>query len=117
MCADEDREKEIGARILPVDYSSAVNIAKALEESNVHTVVSTLSNMASMQPDLNLIAAVDQSAATKRYVPSIWAAKSSREYAEGMPIIKLKILIIDALEKTNLEFSAWYPGHFADYFV
>ncbi|KAK1623222.1 hypothetical protein BDP81DRAFT_465440 [Colletotrichum phormii] len=82
--ADEDREKEIGARILPV-----------LEENNVHTVISTLKNMASMQPELNLIAAADQAEMTKRYVPSIWGAKFSR----------------------NLEFSAWYPGYFADYYV
>ncbi|KAK1726481.1 hypothetical protein CaCOL14_012189 [Colletotrichum acutatum] len=115
--ANDDREKEIGARILPVDYSSADDIARVLEENNVHTVISTLNNMASVEPELNLIAAADQAAATKRYVPSIWGAKFSREYAEEMPIIKPKILIIDALEKTSLEFSAWYTGYFADYYV
>ncbi|KAF4784193.1 hypothetical protein HER10_EVM0005256 [Colletotrichum scovillei] len=98
------RKKEIGACILPVDYSSVDNIARVLEENDVHTVISTLNNMAS-------------AAATKRYVPSIWGAKFRREYAEEMPIIRPKILIIDALEKTNLEFSAWYPGYFADYYV
>ncbi|KXH64872.1 hypothetical protein CNYM01_05811 [Colletotrichum nymphaeae SA-01] len=60
----------------------------------------------SRKPELNLIAAANRAAATKRYVPSIWSAKFKREYAEEMPFIKPKILIIDALEKTNLEFSA-----------
>ncbi|KXH50572.1 hypothetical protein CSAL01_11743 [Colletotrichum salicis] len=115
--ADEDREKEIDARILPVNYSSADDIARVLEEKNVHTVISTLNNMASRQPELNLIAAADQAEVTKRYVPSIWGATFSRKYAEEMPIIKPKILIVDTLEETSLEFSAWYPAYFADCYV
>ncbi|KXH33328.1 hypothetical protein CSIM01_03242 [Colletotrichum simmondsii] len=77
--ADEDREKGIGACILPVDYSSADNIARTLGENDVHTVISTLNNMASVQPELNLTAAADQAVATKRYVPSIWGAKFRKE--------------------------------------
>ncbi|KAL2876310.1 hypothetical protein SGCOL_008486 [Colletotrichum sp. CLE4] len=73
--------------------------------------------MASVQPELKLIAAADQVEVTKRYVPSTEGAKFSRKYAEEMPIIKPKTVIVDALEKTDLEFSAWYPGHFADYYV
>ncbi|OHF01630.1 hypothetical protein CORC01_03120 [Colletotrichum orchidophilum] len=138
--ADDDKEKEIGARILPVDYSSVDDILRVLEENNVHTIISALNISFSVEPELNLIAAADQANSTKRYVPSIWGAEftseqvhTSSDYcilfmktntyspvsrdAEEMPIVKPKILVADALKKTNLEFTTWHPGYFADYYV
>ncbi|KZL64278.1 hypothetical protein CI238_00536 [Colletotrichum incanum] len=115
--ADEDKQKLIGARILPVNYASVDDITKVLEENNVHTVISALNIRESVEPELNLITAADRAESTKRYVPSIWGPKLSREFAETSPLTKAKVVATDALEKTSLEHSTWYIGFFADYYV
>ncbi|GKT80691.1 NmrA-like family protein [Colletotrichum tofieldiae] len=115
--ADEDKEKQIGARIQPVNYASVDDITKVLEENNVHTVISTLDIRESAEPELNLIAAADRAESTKRYVPSVWGPKFPREVAEASPLTKAKVVVTDALEKTSLKHSTWYIGFFADYYV
>ncbi|KAK6209830.1 hypothetical protein QIS74_11414 [Colletotrichum tabaci] len=116
--ADEQKEKEIGARILPVDYDDVNNLVKVLEENKVHTVISTLNIRASVKPELNLIAAADRAQSTKRYVPTIWSPKIPREIAAQRPLTQTKIDVTDALEKTTtLEHTSWYIGLFVDYYV
>ena len=96
------------------------------------TLISTLSGRAGSESELNLIAAADQAAPTKRYIPSIWGFKPSEELvrhhsfgtnsdfhrvAEKFPPAKDKLTFLAALSKTSLEYTAWYPGYFLDYFV
>ena len=80
MQANAEKEKEIGARILPVDYTSIDALAKAFEANKVETVISTLGWPAGGELEFNLIAAADKSATTKRYIPSVWGMKASNEY-------------------------------------
>ncbi|KAH8748111.1 hypothetical protein F5883DRAFT_509355 [Diaporthe sp. PMI_573] len=115
--ADGEKERKIAARILPVNYANVDDLIKSLEDNNVHTIISTINNQPSVDPELNLIAAADRAKCTKRYIPSIWGAKYTREYAEGNVLAKPKIILTDALEKTNLEHTTWYTGYFADYYI
>ncbi|KAM6517763.1 hypothetical protein FSOLCH5_006531 [Fusarium solani] len=76
---DEEKEKQIGARILPVDYTNIEALTKVLEDNAVHTVISTLNIISSTEPELNLIAAADKSALTKRYVGNVWGVDYTDE--------------------------------------
>ena len=72
-------EKDLGARIVPVDYTSVDALTKTLEDNKVDTVISTLSGLVGPEPDFNLIAAAEKSSTTKRYVPNTWGTKSTKE--------------------------------------
>ncbi|TQN65127.1 Oxidoreductase BOA1 [Colletotrichum shisoi] len=116
--ASEEKEKEIGARILPVNYDDVDDLVKVLEENKVHTVISTLSVGVTVKPELNLIAAADRAQSTQRCIPSVWSPKLPRELPMQHPLTQAKIDIQDALKKTTtLEHSSWYIGLFADYYV
>ncbi|KAM0425872.1 hypothetical protein ACHAPT_008810 [Fusarium lateritium] len=115
--ANVEKETQIGARILVVNYNHVDDLTKVLEDNNIGTVISTLNTMGVAEPELNLIAAADQSKCTKRYVPSIWGVKYTQEIAERFPIAKPKLAVVAALENTSLEYTLWFTGHFADYYV
>jgi uncharacterized protein YbjT (DUF2867 family) len=72
--ADEAKSKEIGAPIVPVDYTDVDTIVKVLEENNVHTLISALYMMPDAGGPLepNLIKAADASKVTKRFIGSDW---------------------------------------------
>jgi hypothetical protein len=76
---DEEKQKAIGATFISVDYTDVDSLTKVLEENKVETVVSTISGMGDVQPELNLIKASDKSTLTKRYIPSIWGTPLTDE--------------------------------------
>jgi hypothetical protein len=77
--ADDEKSKEIGARILAVNYESSDAITSILEKNNVNVVISTLSGLSSAEQELNLIEGADQSLVTKRYIPSFWGIRYTEE--------------------------------------
>ncbi|KAJ4199824.1 hypothetical protein NW767_007803 [Fusarium falciforme] len=77
--ANAEKQKQIGAKILPVNYADVDALTKVLEDNNIETVISTLNTMGVVEPELNLIAAADRAKSTKRFVPSIWGAKYTQE--------------------------------------
>ncbi|KAL6364516.1 hypothetical protein LRP88_01918 [Fusarium phalaenopsidis] len=111
--ANAEKEKQIGAKILPVNYADVDGLTKVLEDNNIETVISTLNTMGVAEPELNLITAADRAKSTKRFVPSIWGAKIS----DSFPIAKAKLAVTAALEKTSLEYTSWLIGYFADYYI
>ncbi|KAI8712566.1 NmrA domain-containing protein [Fusarium sp. LHS14.1] len=115
--ANAEKEKQIGAKILPVNYSDVDGLTKVLEDNNIETVISTLNTMGATEPELNLIAAADRAKSTKRFVPSIWGVKYTQEISDSFPIAKAKLAVTAALEKTSLEYTSWFIGYFADYYV
>ncbi|KAJ9412442.1 hypothetical protein QL093DRAFT_2570532 [Fusarium oxysporum] len=88
-------EKELGARILPIDYSDPNTIANLLEENHVDVVIAALGGRTPPEQEHGLIQAAAKSKATKRYIPSL--------------------SLFDALEKTELEWTAVVNGFFLDY--
>ncbi|KAF1807933.1 NAD(P)-binding protein [Eremomyces bilateralis CBS 781.70] len=114
--ADAEKEKEIGVRIVPVDYTSVDALVKVLEENKVDTILATVNGQA--DPEVNLIAAADKATSTKRYVPTVWGVKIPDEMAALSSISKAKHAILAALAgTTSLEYTVWYPGFFSDYYV
>ncbi|KAF5702545.1 isoflavone reductase like P3, partial [Fusarium globosum] len=78
-------EKELGARILPIDYSNPDGITSLLEDNHVDVVIAAMT--------------------TKRYIPSVWGVKYRPEHSWFFnPAAKLSLF--DALEKTDLEWTA-----------
>ncbi|RMJ20300.1 hypothetical protein CDV36_000112 [Fusarium kuroshium] len=116
--ANAEKEKQIGAKILPVNYADVDSLTKVLEDNNIETVISTLNTMGVAEPELNLIAAADRAKSTKRFVPSIWGVKYTQDrISDSFPIAKAKLAITAALEKTSLEYTSWLTGYFADYYI
>ncbi|KAF5589906.1 isoflavone reductase like P3 [Fusarium subglutinans] len=92
-------EKELGSRILAIDYSNPDSIATLLEENHVDVVIAALSGHTPPEQELGLIQAAAKSKATKRYIPSVWA----------------KLSLFDSLDNTDLEWTAVANGFFLDY--
>ncbi|WAO95340.1 NmrA domain-containing protein [Fusarium falciforme] len=111
------KAKLIGAPILAIDYTNVESLTKSLEEGNIAVVISVLNTMASIEPELNLIAASDASKPTKRFIPSIWGVKFPPEIIELFPSAKGKLDVIDALASTSLEYTVWIPGYFSDWYI
>uniref|UniRef100_A0A0D2YHR5 NAD(P)-binding domain-containing protein n=1 Tax=Fusarium oxysporum (strain Fo5176) TaxID=660025 RepID=A0A0D2YHR5_FUSOF len=74
-------EKELGARILPIDYSDPDTIANLLEENHVDVVIAALGGRTPPEQEHGLIQAAAKSKATKRYIPSVWGVKWRPEKA------------------------------------
>ncbi|KAL6408098.1 nmrA-like family protein [Ilyonectria robusta] len=64
---------------IQVDYSNVTSVAKALEDHNIDTVISTINLRSGPagQSQLNLISAAEKSTKTKRFVPSEFGFISS----------------------------------------
>ncbi|KAH6951928.1 hypothetical protein DER45DRAFT_577331 [Fusarium avenaceum] len=113
----KEKEKELGSRIVTVDYENIPSLAEVLEENKIGTVISTLEMMTGHGPEEALIRAADRSTVTKRYIPSIWGVPYSEETIKDFPAAKLKIDCLELLNASSLEYTAIYNGLFLDYFV
>ncbi|KNB13547.1 hypothetical protein FOXG_13021 [Fusarium oxysporum f. sp. lycopersici 4287] len=98
----EEGEKEIGARVLQVDYSDIDNIKTLLEHHKIDTVISALSAKAIGLYEMNLAVASEKSNVTT---------------SSPLPFGPPKAAVMDFLKTTDLEYSAWYTGFFVDYYV
>ena len=88
----KEKEEEIGARIIAIDYEDLSSLTKILEEEKIWTLISTLDTNAGAEPEQALIRAADKSSVTKRYIPSIWGAPYDEEYSSSpfLPAAPLK---------------------------
>ncbi|RKL27475.1 hypothetical protein BFJ72_g13062 [Fusarium proliferatum] len=107
-------ERELGARILPIDYSNPDSITSLLEDNHVDVVVAALSGHTPPEQEIGLIQAAAKSKTTKRYIPSVWGVKYRPEHSWFFNAAA-KLSLFDALEKTDLEWTAVANGFFLDY--
>ncbi|KAI8278159.1 hypothetical protein K4K60_006490 [Colletotrichum sp. SAR11_57] len=95
--ANPDLEKEVGASIIVVDYANVEATTKALEDNNVHTVISAINMMpppGQVPQEIELIRAADASKTTKRI---------ARAFLEN--------------ETKDLEYAVVHNGFFLDYWA
>ncbi|KAF5570957.1 SDR family [Fusarium phyllophilum] len=99
-----------------VDYSDVSALTSVLESEQVDTVISMLpiDNDESGQAQLNLIEAAEKSTCTKRFLPSEFGMVYTKD---PCPFLPMEAQAVDALEKTNLEFSLVSIGLFLDYWA
>ncbi|KAG9495573.1 hypothetical protein J7337_013823 [Fusarium musae] len=107
-------EKELGARILPIDYADPNSIATLLEKNHVEVVVAALGGHTTPEQEICLIQAAAKSTVTKRYIPNVWAVRYRPEDSWFLNAAA-KVSVLDALEKTDLEWTAVANGSFLDY--
>jgi predicted dinucleotide-binding enzyme len=75
----ESKEKELGTRILAVDYNDIDGLATSLNANKVEIVISTLNLMQGTAAEHALIKAAAKSPATKRYVANNWGIRYTEE--------------------------------------
>ncbi|KAF1358317.1 NAD(P)-binding protein [Lizonia empirigonia] len=101
-----------------VDYNDVDKLAYTLEEHEVHTVISTIVmyDPNAAQSERNVIAAAAKSSSTKRFVQSNWGDKTPED--ESLRILPniLRDQSVEALRKTNLEWTQIHNGLFLDYY-
>ncbi|EXJ75056.1 uncharacterized protein A1O5_01752 [Cladophialophora psammophila CBS 110553] len=115
--ASKAKQKELGVRVIGVDYKSVEALTETLENENVDTVIATFDSAAPPDPELALVKACDASSKTRRFIPNWWGIRYTAEVAAIFPIAASKIAVLETLEKTNLEFTTVINGFFADYYV
>ncbi|KAH6623331.1 hypothetical protein F5144DRAFT_358142 [Chaetomium tenue] len=114
-------ETEIGAPIIPVDYSDVNAIVKVLEDNNIDTVVSGIamhSPDGSTPNEFELIRAVDLSKTTRRLISSGWGTPVQSRPVQPSAIASQlhKSNARKELEETkNLEYTVFHNGYFMDY--
>ncbi|EWG55511.1 hypothetical protein FVEG_13505 [Fusarium verticillioides 7600] len=88
-------------------------MAKALDDNNVHTVISALRvfDPASSEAESNLVKAIAKANTPKRFIASAWGI----EYAETTPVGQARGRTLVELRKTNLEWTRFDNGFFLDY--
>ncbi|KAL7762551.1 hypothetical protein ACKLNR_009086 [Fusarium oxysporum f. sp. zingiberi] len=111
--------KATGPETRAADYSDVNSLTWLLESEQVDTVISMLpiDNDESGQAQLNLIAAAERSTCTKRFLPSEFGMVYTKDNIAHVPSYQWKLKAVDALEKTNLEFSLVSIGLFLDYWA
>ncbi|USP72737.1 NAD(P)-binding protein [Curvularia clavata] len=111
------KEKEMGVKMVAVNYNDVNSISEILEENKIDTVISTLGFTAGVNPELALIKAAEASSTTTRFIPSTWGLHYTPELVAKFPFAKHKADVLDCLEQTLLEYTAVMNGYFMDYFV
>ncbi|PNP84974.1 hypothetical protein FNYG_01671 [Fusarium nygamai] len=97
-----------------LDYSDVDAMAKALNDNNVHTVISALRvfDPASSEAESNLVKATAKANTPKRFIASAWGI----EYADTTPVGQARGRTLVELRKTNLEWTRFDNGFFLDYY-
>ncbi|KAF9870624.1 hypothetical protein CkaCkLH20_11930 [Colletotrichum karsti] len=118
--ANPELEKQVGASIIAVDYANIEATTKALEDNNVHTVISTINMMppsGEAPPEIELIRAADASKTTKRIISSGWGIPHNEGQAGMFPSVpnKLKAQSFLRNETKDLEHTVVHNGFFLDY--
>ncbi|KAF5575535.1 nmra-like family [Fusarium pseudocircinatum] len=108
-------QHSVDVPVIPIDYTRAVEVAEVLEKHQVHTLISTIDPTSGPQAEFALIEAAEKVETTKRFIPSIWGVKYSKEHGQLFPLAKTKLEILDRLQPSHLEWTAWYFGLFAEF--
>ncbi|WYZ42347.1 hypothetical protein EsH8_VI_000046 [Colletotrichum jinshuiense] len=114
-----DFEKQLGASIIVVDYTNIEATTKALEDNNVHTVISAINMMpppGETPQEFELIRAADASKTTKRFISSGWGIPHTEEQASQLGSVPHKLHARALLKETReLEYTVVHNGFFLDY--
>ncbi|KAH7020681.1 hypothetical protein B0J12DRAFT_774030 [Macrophomina phaseolina] len=106
-------------KTIVVDYANIGDLTARLEAEEAYVVISALAigDETSGQAQLNLIEAASRSKCTKRFLPSEFGIYYAPEKIKHVPSYRYKLKAIEALEKTDLEFSLVSNGFFLDYWA
>ncbi|KAH6952290.1 hypothetical protein BKA56DRAFT_625814 [Ilyonectria sp. MPI-CAGE-AT-0026] len=118
--ANPDLEKTLGVTIIPVDYTDIAATTKALEDNNVHTVVSAIAMLVfgGVPPEVELIRAADASKTTKRFITSGWGIAHTEDQASQLVSVPHKLNAAKALKETkDLEYTVVHNGMLLDYWT
>ncbi|KAL2847164.1 NAD(P)-binding protein [Aspergillus pseudoustus] len=117
--ANDSLADEIGAPIIPVDYSDVDSLTRALEEHEIDTVISSIFTMpvSGIAPEVALIRASQSSKTTRRFIPSNWGVPLDKSHEALTPSVPMKLLALDELKKTDLEYTVFYVGFLLDYYT
>ncbi|EQB46795.1 hypothetical protein CGLO_14137 [Colletotrichum gloeosporioides Cg-14] len=120
--ANTDLEKEVGASIIVVDYANVEATTKALEDNNVHTVISAINMMpppGQVPQEIELIRAADASKTTKRIISSGWGIPHNESQIKELGSVpnKLKARAFLENETKDLEYAVVHNGFFLDYWA
>ncbi|KAB8234146.1 NAD(P)-binding protein [Aspergillus alliaceus] len=113
---------ELGVTVVSVDYFDTGAFVKALEDHQIHTIISTLSALSMTttdgpSPELELIKAADISKTTKRIISNSWGIPYTEEHMKDHPLAVPKLQAIQALKDAkDLEGCAISNGYFLDYY-
>ncbi|KAL3446895.1 pyridoxal phosphate-dependent transferase [Aspergillus insuetus] len=107
------------AKQVEVDYTDITSLTKALEENNIHTVISAISlySEEDSTSQLNLIKAAERAGPTERFIPSEYSFIQTEDLLPHDPSIKLFLDAANLLKSTNLQFTRVIPGFFMDYWA
>ncbi|QGI68561.1 hypothetical protein CEK27_012532 [Fusarium fujikuroi] len=97
-----------------LDYSDVDAMAKALDDNNVHTVISALRvfDPASSEAESNLVKATAKAKIPKRFIASAWGI----QYADETPVGQARGRTLTELRTTDLEWTRFDNGFFLDYY-
>ncbi|KAJ0385794.1 hypothetical protein COL922a_005598 [Colletotrichum nupharicola] len=120
--ANPDLEKEVGASIIVVDYANVEATTKALEDNNVHTVISAINMMpppGQVPQEIELIRAADASKTTKRIISSGWGIPHNESQTKELGSVPNKLKARAFLENVtkDLEYAVVHNGFFLDYWA
>ncbi|KAJ4289073.1 hypothetical protein N0V90_011415 [Kalmusia sp. IMI 367209] len=107
-------EKVSGVRVLAADYASVDALHTLLESNKVSVLISTANTLVDATPEFNLIKAAAKSSVTKRIIPNTWSALEFKDEFTNFPIAKSRLQALEELKKTDLEWTAIYPGLFME---
>ncbi|ETS73721.1 hypothetical protein PFICI_14667 [Pestalotiopsis fici W106-1] len=115
------RRSSPNPRVAPtihVDYSNVESLQKVLHDHNIDTVISTMSLFTEAEgvAQLNLIAAAENCQNTQRFVPSEWSIPLRKDHVDSLPSLQARLQAVEALKRSGLEFTLFYPGWFMDFY-
>ncbi|KAJ5108939.1 hypothetical protein N7456_005614 [Penicillium angulare] len=106
-----------GIPVVQINYDDVSSMAKALENHNVHTIISAIGLLSdeTSQSQLNLIEAAEESTVTKRFIPSEYSFIQTADLLSIDPSIQYWLDAANRLKQSSLEYTRVIPGFFMDY--
>ncbi|KAH6983867.1 hypothetical protein EDB80DRAFT_691677 [Ilyonectria destructans] len=117
--ANDSLAKETGVPVIAVDYSDVEELTKVFETNKIDTVISALFTMpvAGVAPEVCPIQAAQGSKTTRRFIPSNWGIPLDASHQEMAPSVPMKLRAVADLQKSDLEYTVFYPGFLLDYYT
>ncbi|KAL1599467.1 hypothetical protein SLS60_007270 [Paraconiothyrium brasiliense] len=114
----ESDDSDSASPTFAVDYDDIEQVTELLESKNVHTVISTIAVLteATGKSELDLVATSAKSSVTKRFIASNWGGVIPSDETLRMTFQPYRIATIEALKKTDLEWTQFQNGCFVDYY-
>ncbi|KAK8038938.1 hypothetical protein PG993_007349 [Apiospora rasikravindrae] len=110
-------ESKASAQLITVNYDDVSELVSVLESNGIEMVICTINPISSFEPELNLIQAAEKSSCTKRFIPSAWGNKLTKEACSYFYLAPGKLSVLAALDATSLEWTAVHTGLFMDYWL